>query len=248
MNDLISLQFNGADIRVFTEDGKPWWVAKDVCAVLGYASAGDNVTQIIQRLDDDEKRQISIPSNNNPVANFQRPVWCVSEPGLYSLILWSKVPAAQSFKRWVTHEVLPQIRRTGAYAPDIPKTYPDALRAYAAEIEHREAVQADLEAARPKIEFFDTVASSKTAIPMSQAAKVLDAGVGRNRLFAFLREAHVLQANNEPYQEYIDRGWFRVVEQGYTRNDGSRHINIKTLVYQRGLDGIRRLLVKEGAA
>ena len=91
----------------------------------------------------------------------------------------------------------------------------------------------------PKAEFFDAVAGSKDAITMGEAAKVLDLGIGRNELFEFLRRKKVLQSDNIPYQKYIDAGYFRTIEQKYTVNDSVR-INIKTLVYQRGLDFIRR--------
>lgn len=91
----------------------------------------------------------------------------------------------------------------------------------------------------PKAEFFDAVAGSKDAITMGEAAKVLNLGIGRNELFEFLRRKKVLQSDNIPYQKYIDAGYFRTIEQKYTVNDSVR-INIKTLVYQRGLDYIRR--------
>ncbi len=97
---------------------------------------------------------------------------------------------------------------------------------------------------KPKAEFFDQVADSKTAIEIGEAAKVLNMGIGRNKLFQFLREQGILMNNNQPYQQYIDRGYFRTIEQKYTKPDGTTHINIKTLVYQRGLDYIRKLLKK----
>jgi len=95
---------------------------------------------------------------------------------------------------------------------------------------------------KPKAEFFDAVADSKTAIEMSQAAKVLNYGKGRNTLFAILRAEKILRDNNEPYQEFIDRGYFRSIEQKYTKPDGTTCISIKTLVYQRGLDYIKKVL------
>lgn len=98
----------------------------------------------------------------------------------------------------------------------------------------------------PKAEFFDTVADSKTAIDMAQAAKVLNMGIGRNDLFAFLRNEKILMNDNTPYQTYIDRGYFRTIEQKYSKPDGSIHISIKTLVYQRGLDFICRLYISKG--
>lgn len=105
-------------------------------------------------------------------------------------------------------------------------------------------LEADTERMRPKEEFYDAVAGSKTAIEMAAVAKVLDfKGVGRNKLFEILRDERVLQSDNIPYQKYIDNGWFRTIEQKYSK-DGETYINIKTLVYQKGVDGIRKIIEK----
>lgn len=100
--------------------------------------------------------------------------------------------------------------------------------------------------AKPKVDFYNAVADSKTAIPMDQVAKVLSIpGVGRNKLFQLLRDMKVLQSNNIPYQEYVDRGYFRVIESKYTKPNGETNISIKTLVYQRGVDFIRKKLLQK---
>lgn len=97
---------------------------------------------------------------------------------------------------------------------------------------------------KPKADFFDAVADSKSAIPMNEVAKVLGVhGYGRNNLFEFLRNDGILDRNNIPYQRYVDNGWFRVIEQAYTKN-GEKHINFKTLVYQKGVDAIRKRISK----
>lgn len=129
----------------------------------------------------------------------------------------------------------------------LPKTYGEALRELAATWEREQQAIAQLETAKPKVEFFDAVADSKTAIPMADAAKVLDMGIGRNNLFKFLRDRKVLMYNNRPYQEYIDRGYFRTIEQKWNNANGDTEISIKTLVYQKGLEFIRRLLQKQSA-
>lgn len=99
---------------------------------------------------------------------------------------------------------------------------------------------------KPKAEFFDQVASSKTAIQMAEVAKVLNyPGYGRNRLFEFLRNKKVLMTNNIPYQKYVDCGYFRVIEQKFSKPNGDTAINIKTLVYQKGINFIKKLLDKE---
>lgn len=104
----------------------------------------------------------------------------------------------------------------------------------------------DNERMRPKEEFFDAVTDSRDAISMGDVAKVLGMGIGRNKLFEFLRDKEILQRDNRPYQKYIDRGYFRVVEQKFDKPYGEIGINIKTLVFQSGVDFIRKRLVEEG--
>ena len=128
----------------------------------------------------------------------------------------------------------------------MPQTYVEALRALADKAEQAERLMIENEEMKPKAEFFDAVTDSKDAIPMADVAKVLDMGIGRNKLFIFLRNNGVLQADNRPYQRYIDNGWFRTIEQKYDKGYGETGINIKTLVFQKGVDGIRKLLLKEG--
>ncbi len=95
---------------------------------------------------------------------------------------------------------------------------------------------------KPKAEFFDAVVDSKTAIDMGSVAKVLNMGVGRNKLFQILRDKKVLQGNNRPYQTYIDRGYFRCIESSYTKPNGDTCVNIKTVVFQKGVDFIRKII------
>ena len=107
-------------------------------------------------------------------------------------------------------------------------------------------LKADMEHMKPKVEFFDAVTDSKDAISMADVAKVLNFGKGRNTLFKILRKEKILMKDNRPYQEYIDRGLFRVVEQKFDKGYGEVGINIKTLVFQKGVDYIRRILEKNG--
>lgn len=99
-----------------------------------------------------------------------------------------------------------------------------------------------IEAQRPAVQFMADVTGSRDAVEMSQAAKIIGMGYGRNKLFEFLRDNGVLRDNNEPYQRYIDAKWFRVIEQKWTDTKGDTRINIKTMVYQKGLDGIIKLI------
>lgn len=126
----------------------------------------------------------------------------------------------------------------------IPKTFAEALQLAADQAKEIEKQQALIAEQTPKVEFFDAVADSKDAVPMLEVAKVLGIkGLGRNNLFEFLRQQKVLMQNNIPYQRYQDMGYFRVIEQKYTKNY-EECINFKTLVYQKGVDFIRKL-VKE---
>lgn len=222
--------YQNNQIRIIMLDGAPWWVAKDVCDILNLT----NTTEAIRALDDDEKSTLRI-SEGGPEVNI------VSEAGLYSLIIRSNKKEAKAFKRWITHEVIPQIRATGSYQSNPKKLIALALVEAQKIIEQKDEQIAIM---APKADFFDQVASSKDAIDLGSAAKVLNMGIGRNRLFEILREEKVLMSNNQPYQTFLDRGYFRTIEQKYTVPTGETRISIKTLVYQKGLNFIRKVLEK----
>ena len=124
----------------------------------------------------------------------------------------------------------------------------EAARAWAAQYEQRAALEAKVAEDAPKVEFYHDVTGSDNAIDMATVAKVLNRGIGRNRLFAFLREAGVLDSRNAPYQRFVDMGWFRQVETKWQKPNGDWQIGIKTVVFQRGVEGIARLLDKKEAA
>lgn len=230
-------QYEDKPVRTVLVGGEPWFVAKDVCDILEIANSRDAVG----RLDEDEKGVVSTdtPGGRQEMA-------AVNEPGLYNLVMGSRKPEAKMFQRWVRHEVLPAIRKTGTYSRLIPQTLSEALRLAADQAEQIEKQTLELAAAKPKVQFFDAVANSKDAIPIGRASKVLAVkGYGPINLFKFLREQKILMADNIPYQEYIDRGYFRTVEQKWTTPKGETRISIKTLVYQKGLNFIRRKLERE---
>lgn len=111
------------------------------------------------------------------------------------------------------------------------------------EEQQRQLLVAQIEKDKPKVQFFDAVAGSKDSIEMGQVAKVLGIkSLGRNKLFELLRENKVLQKDNIPYQKYVDAGYFRVLEQKYTVPSGETKVNIKTMVFQKGVDYIRKLV------
>lgn len=225
-------------VRTIEKEDEVWFVGKDVAAALGY----ERPTKAVQdHVDDEDKDEIPIQdsigrSQNTPIIN---------ESGLYSLVLSSKLPTARQFKRWITKEVIPSIRKTGGYFAT-PKTYVEALRALADAEEEKERLALENEEMKPKAEFYDDVTGSSDTIEIGEVAKVLNCGIGRNKLFDFLRKEKVLMKNNIPKQHFVDEGYFRVIETKYTKPNGDVSINLKTVVYQKGVDYIRKLLKKKG--
>ena len=165
----------------------------------------------------------------------------IPENIFYRLCMKGKNDAAEAFQAKVADEVIPQIRKTGAYlSPVIDSTMLFKMAEAMAEKERRiTALEAANQSMLPKAEFYDAVTNSPDTIDMAETAKVLNMGVGRNTIFKILRQQHVLNRNNIPYQEYIDRGYFRCIESKYTKADGTNCVNIKTVVFQKGVDFIR---------
>jgi len=222
------------EVRTIEIENKPYFVANDVARALGYASPKDAVT-----------RHCKGALNHRYLTNGgEQEIKVIPEGDIYRLIIRSNLPSAERFESWVFDEVLPAIRQTGGY--QIPQTYAEALRQLADKAEQAERLALENKELKPKAEFFDAVTDSKEALPIGDVAKVLDMGIGRNKLFQFLRAEKILASDNRPYQEFIDRGYFRVVEQKYDKGYGEVGINIKTLVFQKGVDFIRRRLNKEG--
>lgn len=213
------------------ENGEPMFVAKDVAVILGYRDAA-NMTR---RLEEDEKgtRSVSTPGGEQQMA-------VITEPGLYSAILGSRVPEARAFKRWVTHEVLPALRRDGGYMVARDET-PEQTMARAVLLAQQTidrqksriaGLEAENEAMRPKALFADAVAASDGTCLIGEFAKMLrqnGVDVGQNRLFAMLREDGYLgkvgQNRNVPTQRSMELGLFRIKETAITHSDGRVTIN-----------------------
>ena len=237
MNQLQKVfNYQDAQVRTVVKDGEIWFVAKDVCDILNVGNSSD----VANRLDEDEVDTIEVTDalNRNQATNI------VNEPGLYSLILTSRKPEAKQFKRWVTHEVLPEIRNTGQYN-SVPKDYKEALLQLVASIEEKEKLEAQNKLMAPKADMYDILLSADNAQTMAEVAKAF--GLGRNKLFSLLREKKVLMSggpkHNLPYQRYIDNDHFEVRE--VTTIRGEQNINVsQTLVTAKGLDLIGRTLDK----
>lgn len=202
------------------EDGEPMFVAGDVAKILGYRMASD----MTRRLEEDEKgtRSVRTPGGEQQMA-------VITEPGLYSAILGSRVPEARAFKRWVTHEVLPALRRDGGYmvarADETPEeTMARAVLLAQATIDRQKSRIAELE---PKALFADAVAASDGTCLVGELAKMMRQNgveIGQRRLFARLREDGYLGKSgsntNVPTQRAMEMGLFRIKETAVTHSDG----------------------------
>lgn len=221
-------------IRTIEKDGEPWFVGKDVAAALGYERP---TKAILDHVDDEDKDEVPIQdsigrSQNTPIIN---------ESGLYSLVLSSKLPTAKKFKRWITSEVIPSIRKHGAYmTPDKleevllkPDTLIQLAQNLKAEQEKRRALEAKVETDEPKVLFADSVEAAKTSILIGELAKLLKQNginIGQNRLFQWLRQNGYLIRRqgsdyNMPTQRAMEMGLFEIKETTITHSDGHIHVS-----------------------
>ena len=211
------------NISVIEQNGEPWFMAADVCRALELDPTAT------RRLDDDEKNTLRLTqgTSGNPNATM------ISEACLYTLVLGSRKPEAKQFKRWVTHDVLPTIRKHGAYmTPEKVGEIllnPDTIIQLATELkEERErtaALNAKIKADKPYTEFGAAIAANSDAILVRDFAKLLhNDGIkmGEKRLYKWLRENGFLMqtAPTKPYQKYVDMGWFRVDERSISTVQG----------------------------
>lgn len=230
------------EIRTIEKDGEPWFVGKDVAAALGYEKPTDAVRKHV----DVEDRGIS--KMETPSGAQETTI--INESGLYSLVLSSKLPTAKKFKRWVTNEVIPSIRKHGAYMT--PETLekvllsPDTLMQLAQNLkdeqEKRKALEAQIESQKPAVLFTGAVETSKTSILIGELAKMLKqngVNIGQNRLFEWLRQhGYLIKRNgtdyNMPTQRSMDMGLFEIKETTINNPDGSIKINKTSKVTGKG--------------
>lgn len=198
MSALQVFAFEGAEVRTVMVDGEPWWVAKDATTILGYRTANDAT----RWLDDDEKgtHRVRTPGGEQNVA-------IVNEPGLYSLILRSKLPQAKAFKRWVTHEVIPAIRKTGSYSA-VPRemTKLEALQAAIESEQGRLAAEARVAELEPSAQAWDVLASANGDFSLRDSAFILNRdpniNTGQQRLMKLIRSLGMVDRNGIPYAKH----------------------------------------------
>lgn len=226
-------------VRTVAIDNEPWFVGKDVADALGYS---DTNKAVAMHVEEEDKKL-----NDKSSSSFgQRGATLINESGLYALIFGSKLESAKQFKHWVTSEVLPAIRKHGAYAVDELLDNPDmAIKAFTALKEEREknkALQADNARMKPKEIFADAVATSKQSILIGELAKILKQNgyeTGEKRLFTYLRDNGYLIRRkgtdyNAPTQRSMEMGLFEVKETAVTHSDGHTTINKTTKITGKG--------------
>lgn len=233
-NEIQQFDFRGASLRTLTDEaGEPWFVAKNACDILGI-----DTNHLRGALDDDEITNL----RNSEVWNQPgRAPLIISEPGLYKLIMRSRKPEAKEFRRWVTHEVLPSIRRHGAYATDVTidsiLNDPDfgirLLTNLKDERARRREAEKTIEAQKPKVLFADSVAASHSTILVGELAKILKGNgvdTGQNRLFQWMRDNGYLISRkgtdfNMPTQKAMELGLFFIKETNIQHSDGHITVN-----------------------
>jgi anti-repressor protein len=216
-------------VRTVAIDGEPWLVGKDVAEILGYSNTRK---AIADHVDDEDKGVTKCDTLGG-----KQDLTVINESGLYSLVIGSKLPTAKKFKRWVTSEVLPTIRKTGAYVAN-PDSYMitdpvERAKKWIEEETVRQEQAKQLEAQKPMVLFASSVSTSKAEILVGELAKILKQNgvdMGEKRLFAWLREHGYLINRkgtdwNMPTQYSMERGLFRIKETTVNHSDGHTTVN-----------------------
>lgn len=247
MNELQIFKNNEfGEIRTVTKNNEPWFVAIDVCNALDLK----NPTVSVGRLDEDEVTKFNLGGLSGE-SNI------VSEYGLYNLILASRKKEAKKFKRWITHEVIPSIRKHGAYMSSevIEKTLsdPDYLIRLATNLKEEKAkralAEAQIERDKPKVLFADTVSSSNKSCLVGELAKLIsqeairrgeiNKKIGQNNLFAWMRSNGYLcksgERKNQPLQQYVEQGLFELKKGTYVDGNGVNVLTTTTKVTGKGI-------------
>ena len=225
-------------VRTMEINGEPYFVGKDVAIILGYTKPENALTT---HVDGDDTLKQGVTDNLGRAQNTT----IINESGLYSLILSSKLPKAKEFKRWVTSEVLPSIRKHGAYAVDELLNDPEfAIKTFTALKEERERskrLSEQIEADKPKVIFADSVSAAKSSILIGDLAKLLKqngVNIGQNRLFEWLRQNGYLikdgTSKNMPTQRAADMKLFEVKVRTVNNPDGSIRETKTTVVTGKG--------------
>ncbi|MEE6638585.1 phage antirepressor [Limosilactobacillus pontis] len=251
MNEPQLFNFHGQNVRTVTINNDPYFVGKDVATILGYKKPEN---AIANHVEDEDKTTTLIQGTGS---NYKSKSVIINESGLYSLILSSKLPTAREFKHWVTSEVLPAIRKHGAYMTD-EKAFnvihnanglADLLQQAADQLMAKDVQIAEM---KPKALFADAVSTSNTSILIGQLAKILKQNgvdTGQNRLFAWMRANGYLgkrgDSYNKPTQKSMELGLMEVKERTVNNPDGSIRVTITTKITGKGQQYFIDKLLKE---
>lgn len=241
MQEVMTFTFESNAVRTVVIDGEPWFIAKDVCDVLGISNGRDAVS----RLDEDEKHAVGLTD----AIGREQPMTAVSESGLYSLVLGSRKPEAKAFKRWITHDVIPSIRKTGSYNVGRMLTRLELIElARESELGRLEAERKNAEyesviqEQAPKVLFANAVMTSSDSILVRELSKVLKQNgvdIGQNRLFEELRQRGYLIRQkgsdwNMPTQKSMELGLFELKETPIVHASGDVTVSKTPKVTGRG--------------
>lgn len=231
MNELQLFNFENNQVRTLLINDEPWFVGKDVAQILGYSNPRDALSK---HVDDEDKNSVAIRDGNKGNPNQT----VINESGVYALVFSSKLPSAIRFKRWVTSEVLPQIRKTGSYAS--PQLTGKELMAKALieanSVLARQSKQ--LEEQKPKVLFADSVIASKGSILVRELAKLIKQNgydIGEKKLYRWLREkGYICKNSTEPTQMAMNLGLFEIVVRTIERGDAPPKATRTTKVTGKG--------------
>lgn len=216
MNEIREWSFEGAQVRTLELDGEPWFVGRDVAERLGY-SKPENA--IARHVDADDKTSTLIQGSGS---NYKSKTTLINESGVYALIFGSKLESARRFKRWVTAEVLPAIRKTGGYRK--PDSYMiedrvERAKRWIEEENEREALRRQIEMQAPQVQLAEAITASADSILIGELAKILrqnGINTGQRRLFKWMRDNEWLctgkAEHNHPTQRAIERGYMELQE------------------------------------
>ena len=230
-------------VRTIQQNGEPWFVGKDVAEILGYKDTSDAMKKHVD-IEDKLTRRFADSGQN-------REMYIINESGLYSLILSSKMPKAKEFKRWVTSEVIPAIRKTGGYIAGSENMTDAEIMAKAvlvaqSTIQQRDQrikeLESDVAAAKPKVLFADAVSASDSTILIGDLAKILKQNghpIGQKRLFEWLRgNGYLIKRQgadyNSPTQRAMEMGLFKIKETAISHSDGHVSVSKTTKVTGKG--------------
>lgn len=237
------------EVRIAGTSENPLFCLADVAKCLDIKNVSDLKTRLNQK---------GVVITDTPTNGGEQKMVFINESNLYKCVFQSRKEEAELFQEWICEDVLPSIRKTGGYVNDSStfvdsyfSDLDDSAKQFLVQtldtkkklLEENKKQKERIAIMKPKEEFYDTVTGSPDTIDMRQVATTLNIkGVGRNKMFDILRIKGILDRKNIPYQNYVDRGYFRTVESSYTKGD-IVCLNIKTVVFQKGVDFIKKVIL-----